>query len=181
MLNSYHKMKIEHMVDFDIWNKVTIFCLVCNINNILPLVIQLLESQLMCCLGLLVSVTIFLYSNFYNFSIFTNNVGIPFRKYFLEKIVRKKNLQFWTISFPYKKCVTEERTFLRKIQNRINRRIGKKIVLLYGIWIWNLEVVVFPSKFEILNLEVVVFPSKFNILNLEVVVFPSNFEFWTWR
>ena len=45
VFNSYHKMKIEHMVDFDIWNKVTIFCLVCNINNILPWVIQLLESQ----------------------------------------------------------------------------------------------------------------------------------------
>ena len=67
-------------------------------------------------------------------------------------------------------------SFLRKIQNRTNRKTVKKTVLLYAIWILNLEVVVFPSKFKILNLGVVVFPSKFKILNLGVVVFPSKFK-----
>ena len=47
-------------------------------------------------------------------------------------------------------------SFLRKIQNRTNRKTVKKTVLLYAIWILNLEVVVFPSKFKILNLGVVI-------------------------
>ena len=42
----------------------------------------------------------------------------------------------------------DEKSFLRKIENRINRKTGKKIVLLYGIWILNLEVVGFPLNFR---------------------------------
>ena len=38
-------------------------------------------------------------------------------------------------------------SFLRKIQNRTSRKTGEKIVLLHAIWIFNLEVVVFPSNF----------------------------------
>ena len=41
-----------------------------------------------------------------------NNVGhiwFTFR-FYLEKIIHKKRLQFGTILSPYKKCVTEKRT-----------------------------------------------------------------------
>ena len=42
-------------------------------------------------------------------------------------------------------ALLQPKSFLRKIQNYA----GKKIVLLYGFQILNLEVVVFPSKFKV--------------------------------
>ena len=74
-----------------------------------------------------------------------------------------------------------EKSFLRKIRDRINRKTEKKIVLRYGIWILNLEVVVFPSKFKILNLEVVVFPLNFwntTIIWQHFLYKSINFEFF---
>ena len=41
-------------------------------------------------------------------------------------------------------CLKRQNAFLRRIHNCINRIFGEKIVLLYGRWILNLEVVVFP-------------------------------------
>ena len=39
--------------------------------------------------------------------------------------------------------------FLKKIQNRISEKNGKKIVLLHGIWVQNFKVGFFPSNFWI--------------------------------
>ena len=62
-------------------------------------------------------------------------------------------------------------SILRKIQNRINRKNGKKSVLLYGIWTLKFGGIGFSFQIQILNLEVVLFPSKFKNLNLD------SFEF----
>ena len=52
--------------------------------------------------------------------------------------------------------------FLKKIQNRISEKNGKKIVLvLHGIWVQNFKVGFFPSNFWIEKIKVVVFPSIF--------------------
>ena len=60
----------------------------------------------------------------------------------------------------------DEKSFLRKIENRINRKTGKKIVLLYGIWILNLEVVVFPLNFRNTTIIWQFFCTKVSIFNV---------------
>ena len=41
---------------------------------------------------------------------------VSIQKFFLENNYFKKKLQFGTILFPYKKCVTEKRTYVNKLK-----------------------------------------------------------------
>ena len=81
--------------------------------------VWVLRSKELDFFGQQVLVTIFPFFNFYNFSNSTNNVG-HIEMVFIQKIVLRKKymyiekMQLWTIFLPYKKCVTEKKTYVNK-------------------------------------------------------------------
>lgn len=89
---------------------------------------------------------------------------------------------FQKMDFHHASCTTLYKlqcTFLIKIQNGINEKTVKKILLLYGIWIQKFKVVVFCSNFWIQNIRLWFFFPSFDFFS-NVVYFITNYLEWFW-